>query len=238
MNNSHQNLLVVDDEFKLRELLQSYLTKEGFNVLSVEDGIEMDAALSNNPIDLVILDLMLPGEDGLSLGRRLQQKNIPFIILSARSEELDKIVGLEMGADDYLSKPFNPRELLARIRLVLRRFYSHQQQTETAQAEMMSFVPYLLDIKKYQLKKDGHDIALTSGEFTLLKTFLENPNQVLNRDMLLEKTKGYDHNPLDRSIDICVGRLRKKIEDNPAEPIFLRTIWGAGYIFTLKSTEK
>ncbi len=237
MSNLPQRLLVVDDEFKLRELLKTYLAKEGYAVAAVEDGIAMDQYLSDNQVDLVILDLMLPGEDGLSIGRRLQQKQgLPFIILSARGEELDKIVGLEMGADDYLSKPFNPRELLARIRSVLRRCANDNPTPQPELQPIMRFGAFQLDINQHRLSRDGQDIALTSGEFTLLKAFLENPNRVMNRDSLLEKTKGYDHSPLDRSIDVCVGRLRKKIENDPTQPAYLHTIRGAGYLFSDQSS--
>lgn len=233
MNTVRQRLLVVDDELKLRELLQTYLAKEGYEVAAVEDGVAMDAYLAENEVDLVILDLMLPGEGGLSIGRRLQQQqNLAFIILSARGEELDKIVGLEMGADDYLSKPFNPRELLARIRSVLRRFAADNQAPEGESKNTMDFGPFCLDIDKHQLKRGGEVISLTAGEFTLLKTFLENTNRVMNRDALLELTKGYEAAPLDRSVDVCVGRLRRKIEDDPAEPVYLHTIWGSGYLFS------
>jgi len=234
MTITHQQLLIVDDEPKLRELLKSYLSKQGYIVDAVEDGAAMDLYLAENEVDLVILDLMLPGEDGLSIGRRLQQQqNLAFIILSARGEELDKIVGLEMGADDYLSKPFNPRELLARIRSVLRRCVTDKQVPEEGLTSMLAFGPFHLDVDKHQLTRDDQSISLTASEFTLLKTFLENPNRVMNRDALLEKTKGYEHAPLDRSIDVCVGRLRRKIEDDPSEPIYLRTIWGSGYIFAI-----
>ncbi len=234
MTTAHQRLLIVDDELKLRELLKSYLSKQGYIVDAVEDGVSMDLYLAENEVDLVILDLMLPGEDGLSIGRRLQQQqNLAFIILSARGEELDKIVGLEMGADDYLSKPFNPRELLARIRSVLRRCVTDKQAPEEGLANMLAFGPFHLDVDKHQLTRDDQSISLTASEFTLLKTFLQNPNRVMNRDALLEKTKGYEHAPLDRSIDVCVGRLRRKIEDDPSEPIYLRTIWGSGYLFSV-----
>jgi DNA-binding response OmpR family regulator len=230
-----QRLLVVDDELKLRELVKEYLSREGYTVDTVEDGVAMDKYLARNDVDLVILDLMLPGEDGLSIGRRLQQqKKLPFIILSARGEELDKIVGLEMGADDYLSKPFNPRELLARVRSVLRRCASDNQAPQGKLKHNMTFGPFHLDIDKHQLTRDDQDVPLTKSEFTLLKTFLENPNRVMNRDTLLEKTKGYEHSPLDRSVDVCVGRLRRKIEADPSEPVYLRTIWGSGYLFTIE----
>jgi len=235
MNTSPRRLLVVDDELKLRELLKTYLAQEGYAVDAVEDGRAMDLYLAEYKVDLVILDLMLPGEDGLSIGRRLQQqKNLPFIILSARGEELDKIVGLEMGADDYLSKPFNPRELLARVRSVLRRCAVDNTGHESELKPNMAFGLFHLDVAKHQLTRDGQIVSLTAGEFTLLRTFLENPNRVLSRDVLLEKTKGYDHSPLDRSVDICVGRLRQKIEADPSEPVYLRTIWGSGYLFNIE----
>lgn len=235
MNTLPQRLLVVDDELKLRELVKEYLSREGYAVDAVEDGVAMDKYLAGHDVDLVILDLMLPGEDGLSIGRRLQQeKKLPFIILSARGEELDKIVGLEMGADDYLSKPFNPRELLARVRSVLRRCAADSQSSTKELKHSMTFGPFHLDVNKHQLTRGDQDISLTKGEFTLLRTFLENPNRVMNRDTLLEKTKGYEHSPLDRSVDVCVGRLRRKIESDPSEPVYLRTIWGSGYLFTIE----
>ena len=227
-----QRLLVVDDEAELRGLLQSYLTKEGFNVEAVEDGVAMDRFLAQNQVDLVILDLMLPGEDGLSIGRRLrQQRNLPIIILSARGEELDRIVGLEMGADDYLTKPFNPRELLARVRSVLRRCKETPVETD-GEDEVMCFGDFALDVKKHRLSREGKNIPLTAGEFALLHIFLKNTDRVMSRSKLLELTKGYDHAPFDRSIDVCVGRLRKKIESDPSEPVYLCTIRGSGYLFS------
>ena len=233
MNTQRQRLLVVDDEPKIRQLLEKYLSQEGYIVETVEDGTAMDRYLANHEVDLVILDLMLPGEDGLSIGRRLnQQSNMPIIILSARGEELDRIVGLEMGADDYLIKPFNPRELLARIRSVLRRYVKDSTPASAATDHVLTFGLFCLDVEKHQLTREHQNIPLTTGEFTLLRVFLENANRVLHRDTLLEITKGYDRTPFDRSIDICVGRLRKKIEANPSDPIYLRTIWGAGYLFS------
>lgn len=233
MNTPKQRLLVVDDEPELRKLLKSYLSKEGYSVEAVEDGKALDLYLADHDVDMVILDLMLPGEDGLSIGRRLrQQKNIPIIILSARGDELDRIVGLEMGADDYLTKPFNPRELLARVRSVLRRCNEASQTSSSIDSLILAFGPFSLDVQKHQLSRGKQDISLTSGEFTLLRIFLENSNRVLNRDTLLDMTKGYGHSPLDRSIDICVGRLRRKIEPDPTQPVYLRTVWGAGYMFS------
>ena len=238
MSNLQQQLLVVDDEPKIRHLLKKYLSQEGYNVEAVNDGSAMDKYLINHSVDLVILDLMLPGEDGLSIGRRLRdQKNIPIIILSARSEELDKIIGLEMGADDYLSKPFNPRELLARIRSVLRRStQGHLPASRTADT-LLKFGSYCLNIERHTLtreeeNKEQKNILLTTGEFSLLKIFLEHSERVLDRDTLLEITKGYTHSSIDRSIDVCVGRLRRKIEPDPAKPIYLRTIRGVGYLFS------
>jgi DNA-binding response OmpR family regulator len=236
--NSVQKLLVVDDEPKIRQLLTKYLSQEGYFVDAVNDGIEMDKYLLKNTVDLVILDLMLPGEDGLSIGRRLrQQQSMPIIILSARGEELDKIVGLEMGADDYLSKPFNPRELLARIRSVLRRSIQNKLVTINVTDKVFKFGPYCLNIDRHALTREEEadkieNIQLTTGEFTLLKIFLEHSERVLNRDRLLEITKGYSHSSIDRSIDVCVGRLRRKIEPDPSSPIYLRTIRGIGYIFS------
>jgi len=232
----NQRLLIVDDEPELRKLLKAYLAKEGYEVEAVEHGISMDEYLSRHDVDLVILDLMLPGEDGLSIGRRLrQQKNLPIIILSARGEELDRIVGLEMGADDYLTKPFNPRELLARIRSVLRRC---NETTTTATDEgtlIYTFGSFELDIQQHKLTRSDKEIPLTAGEFKLLRIFLEHSNRVLSRDTLLEMSKGYDYSPMDRSIDVCVGRLRRKIETDPSEPLYLRTIWGTGYMFSMEN---
>ena len=176
---------------------------------------------------------MLPGEDGLSIGRRLQnEKGLPIIILSARGEELDRVVGLEMGADDYLTKPFSPRELLARIRSVLRRCGQSNQSSLNEEESVFTFGPFCLDTQKHELTREHQNIPLTTGEFTLLHIFLKHANRVLNRDTLLELTKGYDHAPMDRSVDVCVGRLRKKIETDPSEPVYLRTVWGAGYMFS------
>lgn len=233
MNDVHQKILVVDDEPKLRDLLKAYLSREGYAVEVVANGQAMDAYLAGHDVDLVVLDLMLPGEGGLSIGRRLcLQNKLPFIILSARGDELDRIVGLEMGADDYLAKPFNPRELLARVRSVLRRSVTDKSAAAGMMSQRLAFGPFCLDIEKHKLTRGAQDIPITTGEFTLLRVFLENANRVLSRDTLLEKTKGYNSSSFDRSVDVCVGRLRRKIESDPSAPVYLRTIWGAGYLFS------
>jgi DNA-binding response OmpR family regulator len=231
------HILVVDDDLALRNLLQRYLQENDFAVTAVADGVTMDQALKRETPDLVILDLMLPGEDGLSLARRLRtQGNLPIIILSARGEEVDRIVGLEIGADDYLAKPFNPRELLARIRSVLRRSTVTSAHSET-DSNVICFGRYRLDSASRQLFQDDTPLPLTSGEYALLEVFATHPNRVLNRDTLLQLLKGYEHQPYDRSIDVRITRLRRKIEPDLSHPVFIRTIWGEGYLFSPKAEE-
>lgn len=223
-------VLVVDDDASLRGLLQDYLKREGFEVSAVGDGVEMFNWLEQAEPDIIILDLMLPGDDGLTLARRLrQQTSVPIIMLSARGDEVDRIVGLEVGADDYMPKPFNPRELLARIRAVLRR---PTHTASTGNKDQLGFGPYRLDLASRRLTRDGENIALTGSEFDLLRIFAEQPNRVLDRDRLLDLLKGYERNPFDRSIDVQVARLRAKIEPDKKEPSYIRTVWGRGYIFT------
>ena len=231
MENRH--ILVVDDDAGLRELLQEYLSAQGFAVATVGDGSGMDAHLAQHPADLVILDLMLPGEDGLSLARRLRtHSDLPIIMLSARGEDVDRIVGLEVGADDYLAKPFNPRELLARIRALLRRNEQGLHKHEEDKTEIRRFGPFTMDVDARVLHKLDRTVQLTSGEFNLLRIFAEHPNRVLGRDTLMDMLKGYERSPFDRSIDVRVTRLRRKIEDDPNAPGFIRTVWGEGYLFS------
>lgn len=234
MNMKNQHILVVDDEAKLRDLLEKYLSREGFTVATVEDGHAMDNYLAKNKVDLIIMDLMLPGENGLAITSRLRSlnNNQPIIMLSARGDEVDRIVGLEVGADDYLAKPFSPRELLARIRSVLRRSLASSNTSEQDNEESFNFGSYYLNIANHKLTKNDEEIPLSTGEYTLLRLFLEHPDRVLSRDKIIQLTKGYERSSMDRSIDICVGRLRKKIEDDPGSPLYLRTIWGAGYLFS------
>jgi two-component system phosphate regulon response regulator OmpR len=229
---SPTRVLVVDDDASLRELLAGYLEREGFVVSGVADGVAMFEWLDQHQADIIILDLMLPGEDGLSLARRLRQTMpVPIIMLSARGDEVDRIVGLEVGADDYLPKPFNPRELLARIRAVLRR---PAHAADAAVEESISFGPYRLSLDARRLTRDGETVTLTGSELDLLRIFAEHPNRLLDRDRLLDLLKGYERNPFDRSIDVQVARLRAKIEPDKKHPRYIRTVWGRGYMFTPK----
>ncbi|MCW9004420.1 MAG: response regulator [Gammaproteobacteria bacterium] len=240
MNDSNiklEKILIVDDDKALRDLLKRYLTENGYTTLTVNDGVAMSKVLAETTPDLIILDLMLPGEDGLTLAKQVRsQGNIPIIILSARGDEVDRIVGLEIGADDYLAKPFNPRELLARIRSVLRRSQINQKEVAVSD-QKKTFGNYLVQSESRQLFFNDKEVVLTSGEFALLEVFVNNPNRVLNRDSLLQFLRGYEHQPYDRSIDVRVTRLRRKIEPDPSKPVYIRTVWGEGYIFTPEAKE-
>ena len=241
MPDPRTSILVVDDDAALRGLLHDYLSREGFTVAAVGDGVAMDAWLREHEPQLVILDLMLPGEDGLSLARRLRSTSaVPIIMLSARGDEIDRIVGLEVGADDYLPKPFNPRELLARIRAVLRRRAPPDSDEacggdagEAAGGEQVyRFGPYRLDLNLRELRRGDELVVLTTGEVELLRILSENADQVLDRDRILDLLKGYERSPFDRSIDVQIARLRAKIEPDTKHPRYIRTVWGKGYIFT------
>ena len=220
-------LLLVDDDPELRELIGAYLSKQGFDVRTAENGREMDEVLQRHRIDLVLLDLMLPGEDGLSIAKRLKtSEGMPIIMISAQGQDVDRIVGLEIGADDYLGKPFNPRELLARIRAVMRRSSGLSGMMETVE-----FGEFVLDRKTRRLTCEGRNIELTSGEFDLLGIFVDYPNSVMDRDKILDLLTGAERSPFDRSIDVRITRLRSKIEADPSAPVYIRTIWGKGYMF-------
>lgn len=231
---SDEHILVVDDDAGLRELLQRYLAEQGYRVDAVADGVAMEQFLAGNDTDLFILDLMLPGEDGLALARKLKTRGgQPIIMLSARGEDVDRIVGLEVGADDYLAKPFNPRELLARVRAVLRRGSGARIDTKKgAVRSILRFGQFSLDTDSRSLSREGVEIPLTAGEFNMLRIFVEHPHRVLSRDVLMDMLKGYERMPFDRSIDVRVTRLRRKIEDDPATPAYIRTVWGEGYLFS------
>ncbi len=232
--NENLHVLVVDDDAGIRDLLADYLAKQGLSVATARDGKDMDARLTDFSPDLIVMDLMMPGEDGLALTRRVKAaREVPVIMLSARGEDIDRIVGLEVGADDYLAKPFNPRELLARIRAVLRRG-SNVAKADPAGSEVARFGPFALDLAAQSLSREGKDIPLTQAEFTLLKLFIEHPGRALSRDQIMDWLKGYERDPFDRSIDVRVTRLRKKLEDDPANPVYIRTIWGQGYLFSPK----
>lgn len=229
---ANPRVLVVDDDRETRELLSLYLGDQGFDVATVDDGKAMDRWLAFNTTDIVVLDLMLPGEDGLSLARRLRsQHKLPIIMISARGEEVDRIIGLEVGADDYLPKPFNPRELLARIRAVLRR-NAPVADAGAHSSAFHEFGPFRLDEERRVLLRDGVEVELPRAEFELLQVFVNRPNKVLSRDLIMDCLSGRDRDPFDRSIDVRVTRLRQRIEDDPANPHYIRTVWGVGYQFT------
>lgn len=230
----NKKVLMVDDDLRMRELLERYLTEQGFDIKAVSDSKEMDAALADDQFDLLVLDLMLPGEDGLAICRRLRSNDVktPIIMLTARGDEVDRIIGLEMGADDYLPKPFNPRELLARINAVMRRHeHSPDNEQATAKQEAFTFGEFTFDAANRSLTKSGENITITSGEFALLKVFTEHPRQPLSRDRLMQLARGRELDVFDRSIDVQVSRLRRLIEPNPTQPRFLKTMWGFGYVF-------
>lgn len=243
-NNQHIQILVVDDDNRLRTLLMKYLGEQGFRVQAAADAIQMEKILTRDSIDLLILDLMMSGEDGLSICRRLRVNgdNTPIIMLTARGEDVDRILGLEMGADDYLAKPFNPRELLARINAILRRkspnipgapvaINSHKHDSTEKNVEI-KFGDVLVNLNTRSVHyKNDEVVQLTTGEFSLLKILLQSPNQPLSRDKLMSLARGRGHGPFDRTIDVQISRLRKLIEKDPTQPRYLQTIWGFGYVF-------
>jgi two-component system phosphate regulon response regulator OmpR len=230
---TERKILVVDDDKRLRDLLQRYLGEQGFVVRSAENAPAMDKLLSRESFDLIVLDLMLPGEDGLSICRRLRasEPQQAIIMLTAKGDEIDRIVGLEMGADDYLPKPFNPRELVARIQAVLRRRVALVPGAPTAETKSILFGEVEVDLATRTLKRNGEPLPLTTGEFAVLKALLEHPRQPLSRDRLMTLARGREQGPFDRAIDVQVSRLRKLIEPDPATPRYLQTVWGFGYVF-------
>lgn len=233
MSEPLKKILMVDDDARMRELLKRYLTEQGFNIEVVADAKEMDAALLTCAYDLLVLDLMLPGEDGLTIIRRLRANHMttPVIMLTARGDEVDRIIGLEMGADDYLPKPFNPRELLARINAVMRRQSQLNEPAKTSKPESFRFGEFVFDPTNRSLTRNGEPVTITSGEFTLLKVFTEHPRHPLSRDSLMQLARGRELDVFDRSIDVQVSRLRRLIEPDPAHPRYLQTMWGFGYVF-------
>ena len=240
MNQGSPHILVVDDHSEIRDLLKRFLEQHGMRVSCARDGKEMKRLLDEREFDLLVLDLMMPGEDGLTLCRELRVKSrLPIIMLTAMGEETDRIIGLEMGADDYLSKPFNPRELLARIKAVMRRTQAEIQPVPEVLTRDLRFDRWLLDINRRELVDEaGVGMSLSTAEFDLLKVFLERPQRVLSRDQLLDLARGREAVAFDRAIDTLVSRLRRKLERDPKNPELIKTIWGGGYLFAADVTQE
>ncbi len=240
MNQGSPHILVVDDHSEIRDLLKRFLEQHGMRVSCARDGKEMKRLLDEREFDLLVLDLMMPGEDGLILCRELRVKSrLPIIMLTAMGEETDRIIGLEMGADDYLAKPFNPRELLARIKAVMRRTQAEIQPVPEALTRDLRFDRWLLDINRRELvDEEGVGMSLSTAEFDLLKVFLERPQRVLSRDQLLDLARGREAVAFDRAIDTLVSRLRRKLERDPKNPELIKTIWGGGYLFAADVTQE
>jgi two-component system phosphate regulon response regulator OmpR len=226
-------ILVVDDDLRMRDLLVRYLGGEGHEVRAAADAAAMDKLLARERYDLVVLDLMLPGEDGLAVCRRLRSQGAApaIIMLTAKGDDVDRIVGLEMGADDYLPKPFNPRELLARINAVLRRKIPAGPPGAPAEGGTFQFGEFSLNLATRTLTRAGKPLPLTTGEFSVLKVLAQHPRQPLSRDKLMELARGREYEVFDRSIDVQISRLRKIVEDDPAHPKHIQTVWGFGYVF-------
>ncbi len=240
MNQGSPHILVVDDHSEIRDLLKRFLEQHGMRVSCARDGKEMKRLLDEREFDLLVLDLMMPGEDGLTLCRELRVKSrLPIIMLTAMGEETDRIIGLEMGADDYLAKPFNPRELLARIKAVMRRTQAEIQPVPEVLTRDLRFDRWLLDINRRELvDEEGVGMSLSTAEFDLLKVFLERPQRVLSRDQLLDLARGREAVAFDRAIDTLVSRLRRKLERDPKNPELIKTIWGGGYLFAADVTQE
>jgi two-component system phosphate regulon response regulator OmpR len=226
-------VLVVDDDARLRSLLERYLTEQNFTVRVAQDSEQMDRLLTRENFHLMVLDLMLPGEDGLSICKRLRNEgnNIPVIMLTAKGDEVDRIIGLELGADDYLAKPFNPRELLARIRAVLRRRGSEAPGAPSQEDQEIEFGEFRLNLGTREMSHGDTPMPLTSGEFAVLKALVTHARQPLSRDKLMHLARGRDYSALERSIDVQVSRLRRMLEEDPTKPRYIQTVWGLGYVF-------
>lgn len=227
-------LLVVDDDDRIRDLLCRYLNQEGFNVLPAANSLELNRLLERESPDLMVLDLMLPGESGMEICQRLRASGslLPILMLTAKHEDTDRITGLEIGADDYLVKPFNPRELLARINAVLRRRLRQDLQNAPAgDNEVVRFGPFALDLGRRTLQREDQELPLTSGEFAMLQALVRHPNTPLSREKLARLTRGREFEPYNRSMDVQISRLRKLIEPDLATPRYIQTVWGKGYVF-------
>ena len=240
MGQETSKILVVDDDMRLRSLLERYLIEQGFQVRSAANAEQMDRLLERENFHLLVLDLMLPGEDGLSICRRLRQQEnpIPIVMLTAKGDEVDRIIGLELGADDYLPKPFNPRELLARIKAVMRRQIIEVPGAPAQQEEMIEFGEFSLNLATREMFHGDESIALTSCEFAVLKVLVNHPREPLSRDKLMNLARGRDYSALERSIDVQVSRLRRLIEKDAANPRYIQTVWGLGYVFVPDGTTR
>mgnify|MGYP002715579938 CR=1 FL=1 len=232
MTQAAPNILVVEDDRETRSLIAKYLRTNSCHVTTASDGREMAKAMTDHRVDLLVLDVMLPGEDGLSLCRKVRaESQTPIIMLTARGEDVDRILGLEMGADDYLAKPFNPRELLARIRAVLRRQAPQVPGAPASEDETVTFGEYELSLATRELKKGNEVHMLTTGEFAVLKALVQHAREPLTRDKLMNLARGREWDALERSIDVQISRLRRLIEPDPSKPRYIQTVWGVGYVF-------
>ncbi|WMS86223.1 osmolarity response regulator transcription factor OmpR [Pleionea litopenaei] len=233
MTEETPKILVVDDDLRLRSLLERYLKEQGYIVRTVANAEQMDRFLERENYHLMVLDLMLPGEDGLSICRRLRssENQIPIVMLTAKGDEVDRIIGLELGADDYLAKPFNPRELLARIKAVLRRRMKEIPGAPSSEEKEITFGEFKLNLATREMSRGEQVMNLTSGEFAVLKALVSHARQPLSRDKLMNLARGRDYSALERSIDVQVSRLRRMIEEDPAKPRYIQTVWGVGYVF-------
>jgi two-component system OmpR family response regulator len=234
--NNQPHILIVDDHQEIRTLLQRFLSDHGYRVTTASNGVEMKKRLQDAAIDLIVLDLMMPGEDGLTLCRNLRaESNIPVIMLTAMGEETDRIIGLEMGADDYLAKPFNPRELLARIKAVMRRMSTMPETSHQELPQKITFLGWtLLPVSRELIDPQQTLVPLSTAEFTLLMAFVTRPGRVLSRDQLLDLARGREARAFDRAIDTLVSRLRRKLRDQPRNPQIIKTVRGGGYLFAAK----
>ncbi|GAB3014166.1 osmolarity response regulator transcription factor OmpR [Bowmanella dokdonensis] len=240
MGQETPKILVVDDDMRLRSLLERYLVEQGYQARTAANSEQMDRLLERENFHLIVLDLMLPGEDGLSICRRLRQKenDIPIVMLTAKGDEVDRIIGLEMGADDYLPKPFNPRELQARIKAVLRRRTTEAPGAPSQEEQVVTFGKYSLNLATREMSCNGTPMTLTSGEFAVLKSLVTHPRIPLSRDKLMNLARGRDYSALERSIDVQVSRLRRMLEEDPANPRYIQTVWGLGYVFVPDGEKK
>ncbi|AQZ94325.1 two-component system response regulator OmpR [Halopseudomonas phragmitis] len=233
MTSEGEKILIVDDDVRLRRLLERYLSEQGYRVRAVENTEQMDRLLAREIYALIVLDLMLPGEDGLSACKRLrdQENTTPIIMLTAKGDETSRIQGLEMGADDYLPKPFNPRELVARIKAVLRRQAPQVPGAPGTEDDEVTFGEFILSLATRELKRGNEVHMLTTGEFAVLKALVQHPREPLTRDKLMQLARGREWDALERSIDVQISRLRRMLEPDPSKPRYIQTVWGVGYVF-------